>query len=280
MVKKLLLAFILIITSKVAFSITHFDGAGKLDLPKNTQILSFFQANVYDNDKSQDVYLLGEPGNGNAFANVWLYVDEGEYSNEMITYLHSDVSSCSLTSLSAVAVHQDNYQFNNEYILFSSTANTISSPKEEMVILDLRNKATKILFDTRDIMNRAANAKKEHQQLLEFNKAYYKDNYAAVIQYKNGDTMTINLKKKKKLYDNHGIYKNGRLLLIDNNEIYKDKFFFDGIKKVNKQNSKKALIFSQYPVGPTDQVSVGRITNWLMLDGNNWVIVKREHSLK
>lgn len=270
----------MIIICKVAFSIAHFDGAGKLDLPKNTQILTFLQANVYDNNIMQDVYLLGEPGKGDTFANVWLYVDEGEYSNEMIEYLHADVSIFSLESIPAAAVHQDDYQYNNEYILFSSITNALSSPRDEMIILDLRNKATKVLLDTRHSMNRAVNAKKEHQQLLEFNKAYYKEKYEALIQYKNGDTVTINLKNKKKLYDNEGVYKNGKLQLVNNNQIYRDMFFYKGLQEVNKQNSKKALILSQYPVGPTDQVSVGEIANWLMLDGSNWVIVKREHSLK
>lgn len=251
------------LTNSIKIERAFFSGKGKLDLPKETVILSFLQANVYNNGKMQDVYLLGyqEDYDSPFFNSTWLYTDEQDGVNETIQYLDSIGYDYKMSSFPASSIHLDEFKADHHYILITAFAGS-AGWSQNFILLDGSNKNFNTILHSFEL------------SFLSF-KGHYESDYKAMVYFLDGEKLYFDLNKES--FDEVGVYKDGQLIIDEeSNQLWGELIVDTQIKKVNTLKDKMALVLSQQPRGPANYIRAGTIESWLMLDGNSWKLIKRE----
>ncbi|MBP7562391.1 MAG: hypothetical protein KA886_01260 [Candidatus Cloacimonetes bacterium] len=241
-----------------------FSNQEKLDLPANTYILDVIKRNVYENDKEQFIYLLGQPFEDNCLflKHVWLYTDEGNHLEEMIYHLPEQYGNgyhFKLSSILSTSIEAETSEAKRHYILISSSTGG-SGGIQNILIIDLKNKYPKILL------------KSDSMPYLDFSGKYL-PNYQALLYLSDKDSLLIHQEKKKTILDDSGIYLKGKL--IKEIELWGNFPVAFELKAVNKKNDHFALIIYQEVRGFANYDRIAQISNYLIRKDNEWVVLKR-----
>lgn len=176
-------------------TLQRFDGAGKLDLPVNTFILQEKEGSVYDVGTKERILLLGAKRDPEMpfWTDLWLYTDKGNLENEMIYKLPDIHSSAGAPALSLTNFHSMTF---SEVLI--SSQNPGSGGLVNLLIISCFQGYPQPIFDS------------EKVEFLKF-KGKYLDNYQAELILPDSSKTMINLKKRKKMYQDMNIYKGKRL---------------------------------------------------------------------
>ncbi len=254
-----ILAFLISMIFTFCYSLNNykfFDGGNKLDLPKNTCILNEKEGPIYKVRSKERVLLLATKDDPQKpfWSMLWFYVDQGRLINETIYPLKGNHLLAAEPKLELSHLLS---KYTNEILI--SSRNPGSGGLLNLIIYTCYNGRPKAVFDSDFI------------DYLSFS-GQYLDNYKAEIIFPDSTSQIINLKSRKKIYQDAHVYQNDMLLKPVN--LWGTQLVNFKLKK--GKNGLQYLIVYQEVRGTNNTDRIALITTKLQYQNNQWQILQRK----
>lgn len=238
----------------VRISLAKFNSNGKLDFSDNVYILDYRIKKVYNNGKNQELYILGSKdfADSPGWNHCYLYIDEGDYVNESLKSLPAPHNN-------AYDPHLDFYKsdFDCYYVIVKSFTGG-SGGIINVMMYSFINSYPVELFNSDDF------------KMTNFTGKYL-DDYKALIYFSDKDSTQINLKHRKKILLENGIYENNKL--INEIELWGNALVDYKVKSID--DSTDCLVVFQEVRGFANIDRIALIENTLTFKDNKWSLIKR-----